>query len=204
MKKILVGLTALTMATSVMAGERTIVETRIGGSFAGSYKSQSIEGVKVLDSKTSGIGYEVAIEGMQEITDDFFLGLGVAYQNHAKNKNVLADVNGSGPVYKKKQLSKSVPLYLTAKYQFNTNTAFKPFVKANFGYSFNLKGDEVMKDKPGVENGLYYAVGAGIDYNNFVLDLAYQVNQGKLKSPYGKLKADHSRVTLGFGYRLNL
>ncbi|UUV19770.1 hypothetical protein NRK67_10175 [Fusobacteria bacterium ZRK30] len=42
MKKVLIGLTALTMATSVMAAGRTVVETRVGGSFAGAYKSQGV------------------------------------------------------------------------------------------------------------------------------------------------------------------
>jgi opacity protein-like surface antigen len=196
MKKVLIGLTALTMATSVMAAGRTVVETRVGGSFAGAYKTESDS---AWDKKTSGIGYEVAVEGMQEVSDNFFLGLGVAYQNHAKSKNALTDTK-----IEKAQIFKSVPVYLTAKYQFDLGLEFVPFVKANLGYSFNLKGDKLMGEKQKMENGLYYAVGAGVDYNNFVMDLSYQVNQGKVDSVIGKLKADHSRVTLGLGYRFDL
>lgn len=209
MKKVLIGLTALTMATSVMAEGRTVIETRVGGSFAGAYKSASVDGHKAWGKKISGIGYEAAVEGSHEVMDDFFVGLGIAYQNHAKNKEVAvkANPNGPGAVYEKAQLFKSIPLYLTAKYQFDMGTEVKPFVKANLGYSFNLKGDRVGRkngEKSSVSNGVYYAIGAGIDYNNFVVDLSYQVNKGKLKTDAGKLKADHSRVTLGLGYRFDL
>lgn len=204
MKKVLIGLTALTMATSVMAAGRTVVETRVGGSFAGKYKTES---KSPWEKKTSGLGYEVAVEGSHEVMDDFFVGLGVAYQNHAKSKNAVTDPGNNPPVdtkIEKAQIFKSVPLYLTAKYQFDMGTEVKPFVKANLGYSFNLKGDKLVGERQKMENGLYYAVGAGVDYNNFVVDLSYQVNKGKVKSAVGKLKADHSRVTLGLGYRFDL
>ena len=191
----------LSMGTLSMAEGRSIIETRVGGSFAGSYTSQSIAGQTILDDETTGMGYEVAIEGMKEIADNFFLGLGVAYQDHAKTKNLLNDNlrTDEAKVYS------SIPVYLTAKYQFDVDSAFKPFVKANFGYSFNIKSNDVS-DYASIENGLYYGIGAGVDYNNFVIDLAYQLTTATAENDHYNVKKDayHDRVTLGLGYRFNL
>lgn len=191
----------LSMGTLSMAEGRSIIETRVGGSFAGSYTSQSFAGHTVLDDETTGMGYEVAVEGMKEVADNFFLGLGVAYQDHAKTKNLLMESGST----KEAQVYTSVPVYLTAKYQFDVDSAFKPFVKANFGYSFNIKSNDVS-DYASIENGLYYAVGAGVDYNNFVVDIAYQMTTATAENDYYNIKKDayHDRVTLGLGYRFNL
>ena len=128
----------------------------------------------------------------------------------------------------------SVPLYAIAKYNFETGTAWKPYLKATLGYSFNIKDKDAkghienvygnVEDEfdtietlsgnidTKIKNGLYYGVGAGVEYENFFVDLMYQVNQAKAKLTaevegekyeLGKKDFDYSRVTLGFGYKFS-
>ncbi|MGL5426415.1 MAG: OmpW family outer membrane protein, partial [Cetobacterium sp.] len=109
----------------------------------------------------------------------------------------------------------SVPVYAVAKYNFNIDSAFKPYLKANLGYSFNFEnGDAEYTDAQGTEsfstnvkNGLYYGAGVGVEYNNFFTDVMYSVNEAKatVTDEDGKYKNDfdYSRVTLGFGYKFN-
>ena len=58
-----------------------------------------------------------------------------------------------------------------------------------------------------VNNGLYYGIGAGAEYNNFVVDLMYKVNRAEIKvNDEGdriKKDLDYSRVTLSVGYKFN-
>lgn len=194
------------------------------------------EGVKANKKDTKNLGFEVALEGTRNITDNFELGLGVAYQNHAKpesNKYTYSESEGivSYNEELKYEMPKydSVPLYAVAKYNFETNTAFKPYLKANLGYSFNFEdGDaketytesikigtytdsytDSYKYSANVKNGLYYGVGAGVEYENFFVDLMYQVNEAKVELKeadgysLGKKDFDYSRVTLGFGYKFS-
>lgn len=97
-------------------------------------------------------------------------------------------------------------------------------MKADLGYSFNsdngdlknnfifgatgesgVSGEEKYSTK--VENGLYYGIGAGVEYNNFVVDLMYKVNRAEIKvNDEGdriKKDLDYSRVTLSVGYKFN-
>ena len=125
----------------------------------------------------------------------------------------------------------SIPLYVVAKYNFDAINNFVPYIKTNLGYSFNDEDgdlkvhgtinepfendpDYIVTEEWGrkadvkIENGLYYGIGAGFEYNNFTMDLMYQVNQAeaeitldeneKIKKDY-----DYSRVTLSFGYKFN-
>ena len=96
-------------------------------------------------------------------------------------------------------------------------------MKANIGYSINVNDknssyyetipkntgtvlDSGELKKYSAKNGMYYAVGAGVQYKGFVVDLSYQVNTAKMEGTrYDGRKdsgnADNRRVTLGFGYQ---
>ncbi|MGL4670851.1 outer membrane beta-barrel protein [Cetobacterium sp.] len=169
---------------------------------------------------TDNLGFEFALEATKILADYFELGLGVAYQNHAETKdNTLNIFNG----FDKFEMPKydSVPVYAVAKYNFNTDSAFKPYLKANLGYSFNFENGDAEnsyandkfegfdKYSTNVKNGLYYGAGVGVEYNNFFTDVMYSVNEAKatLKNEdgeyLGKKSFDYSRVTLGFGYKFN-
>lgn len=233
MKKVLIGLFALSCVS--MAAE-TNLYLRAGADLNGKFDTVSEEGVKANKEDADDFAWEIAVEATKEVYKNFELGLGLAYQKHGDPKgsnvhevygeNEWDDTSFEMPGYT------SVPLYVVAKYNFAPINNFVPYVKANLGYSFNSEdGDlkaqgvinELDENNPDVvkseawagevdvkvENGLYYGIGAGFEYNNFTMDLMYQVNQAKAEIDLqedGKIKKDYdySRVTLSFGYKFNL
>ena len=223
MKKILLGLAALS-AVSFGAQGDTYLNARFGGDLGAEYTKISVKDdisdVPVLSNETKGFGGEIAIEGYRGLTDNFDLGLGLAYQFHAdreeKSNGVL--INGNyGQLDSKGGEYNSVPVYLIAKYNFNLNSEVKPYLKANLGYSFNFGSEDLElssttinesgKAETEVENGLYWAVGGGMEYHNFTVELMYALNkaESKLKDfDEDKVDNDYGRFVLSAGYKFNL
>ena len=56
------------------------------------------------------------------------------------------------------------------------------------------------------DNGLYYAVGGGVEYHNFTVDLMYAVNKAETEADdlNGKEDNDYERVVLAVGYKFNI
>ncbi|WP_293722885.1 outer membrane beta-barrel protein [uncultured Cetobacterium sp.] len=218
---------------------------KVGLDIWSEYDEWTFEGEKLNKKDTDKLGFEIALEGTKNITNNFELGLGIAYQNHATPKSVKESEVETVPEpvrlsrateyyseYETEMPSfDSVPLYVVAKYNFETESMWKPYLKATLGYSFNFNSDDLKasysdyengvlvdsgstKFKTDVDNGLYYGIGAGVEYENFFVDLMYQVNQAKAKVSYEdqefpednfskKNDFNYSRVTLGFGYKFN-
>jgi hypothetical protein len=190
--KLLVLLVVLTTTTVYGAG-RNIIEGRIGGSFNGKYKAVEENGIEILgeDSET---GYEIILEGLKEVYPDTYMGLGIGYQKHGKAK----DLDGkSGELYT------SVPIYGVVKYQFNTRGTIQPFLKTNLGLSFN-QTESGLRDLDEKVNpiGFYGAIGGGFEVDQFIVELAYQINTAKTDN-HAEKNIDHSRITLGLGYRFD-
>lgn len=195
---------------------------RFGGDIYSKYSKYSEEGTKYSNGKTKGFGYEIAIEGTRNIYNNLELGLGMAYQSHSKNKNFTEKTDSETNTVTIGKYD-SIPLYVTGKYSFDTKSAMKPYLKANLGYSFNINeknttaslSNERQTDKISlktkVNNGLYAGIGAGIEYNNYLIDLMYQTNFAKgsiereADAPITskKSKLNYSRVTLSAGYKFN-
>ena len=126
------------------------------------------------------------------------------------------NLNGAGNTFKviKNTGYKSIPLYAVAKYNIPLETSVKPYLKADLGYSYNF-GEEYVREmfdgsiaKTSVDNGLYYGLGAGIEYNNFLIELMHKVNKADINYSFNngeKLKKnyDYSRTTLSVGYKFN-
>lgn len=214
MKKVLLGLAALSCVS--LAAEGTNVYLKAGADMFQRFDEATFSKIKVNKDKADDFGYELTLEIMREVYPNLELGLGLSYQDHGDPKSKLYDVNGFKLKYEMSGF-KSVPLYATAKYNIPVEGNIKPYIKADLGYSFNMdngdikiKGldlgiteDHILK----VENGLYYGIGAGAEYNNFVVDLMYKVNKAEAKTsdPRGIYKddLDYSRVTLSVGYKFN-
>lgn len=160
------------------------------------------------------MGYELTFEATREIYPNLEFGAGISYQNHGSTKALVDreyDVKLDMPKFS------SVPIYLVTKYNIPTNSNIKPYLKADLGYSFNHSSgsfkvteydlEETRKFSSDIKNGLYFGIGAGVEYNNFVADLMYKINKAKFETstPYGKTKDDfdYSRVTLSVGYKFN-
>ena len=227
MKKVLFGLFAL--STVALAAE-TNLYLRAGADLNGEYDVINYEG-DINKKDADEFSYEFAVEATREIYSNLEIGVGIAYQKHGDPKKYNDSYVDEDDWYCSDDYEMpgytSIPLYVVAKYNFNAVNNFVPYIKANFGYSFNdedgdfkfsyfdseLDGsDPFFKDFKGnvkIKNGLYYGIGAGFEYNNFTMDLMYQVNEAEAEVTISELdiKAkkdyDYSRVTLSFGYKFN-
>ena len=224
MKKVLFGLFAL--STVAMAAE-TNLYLRAGADLNGEYDVINYEGTKVNKDEADDFSWEIAVEATREIYLKVELGLGLAYQKHGDAKSAF-----NHEVYGENEWDDttlemagytSIPLYIVAKYNFDAINNFVPYIKANLGYSFNdgdgdfkmsglsedgtLEGE--VKGNVKIDDGLYYGIGAGFEYNNFTMDLMYQVNEAEAEVTVSELDVktkkdyDYSRVTLSFGYKFN-
>ena len=230
MKKVAILLAALTVASASYAKEimpvaemapvMTVAHSdmylnaRFGGDFGANY--DSISAAHLTDS-TDGFGGEVALEGYKSLNDAFDIGLGLAYQFHA-DRDSETFIRGRRTVRKADGAEyDSIPLYLTAKYNFMTNSNIKPYLKANLGYSFNFNSSDsertdivtgtVHTFNTSVDDGLYWGAGVGMEYNNLTLDLMYVVNEAKTEiNGANTIKEDNNydRVVLSVGYIFDL
>lgn len=209
MKKILLGLFVL--SSGIMAAENNLY-LKTGLDSFGEFKEVKVEGVTLNKKAPKKIGYEFALESTRNITPELETGFGVAYQVHGKlkapNNEILT--NKTLPEFK------SIPVYAIAKYNFSTESNFRPYLKADLGYSFNKKNSKTYSSN-GAElnysykNGVYFGVGGGVEYNNIVLDLMYKMNYGKVKVGLKdganvrqqNAKIDYGRITLSLGYKFN-
>jgi len=138
-------------------------------------------GKNYRNQKSKNSSGEVGVEYRNEVAPGLEVGGGTAFQFHG-----------------------------TAKYKFDTQTAVKPYVKGDLGYSFNNGDHDYGRlGKFKAKNGLYYGVGGGVNYNNFNVELMYKENQGdyEYEGPLGaksKYDANYRRVSLGVGYDFNL
>lgn len=231
MKKVLFGLVAL---STVALATETNLYLRVGADLNGKYQTMTVYEEDMSTEKADEFSYEFAVEATRNLTDNLEFGLGVAYQKHgAPNGTREYDdfYNAQGKIehYKAEYDMKgytSIPLYLTLKYNFNAINNFVPYIKGNLGYSFNEEDGDItytesnltQKTSEGykfgvdMNNGLYYGIGAGFEYNNFTIDLMYQVNEATAKLTdkdpgyeYRTIEQDcnYSRLTLSFGYKFN-
>lgn len=213
MKKLLLISALLSLGSMAYSSDYNI-SVKTGVDVWSKYKSTSIEGTEVSNGDSDGLGFEFALEGTKNITSNLELGIGLAYQRHSDlDKNSFEDAG----VKLKASVDRydSIPLYIVSKYNFNAfENGIKPYLKANLGYSFNLDKGSLKLDGEKIadmkmDDGVYFGIGGGIEYQNFFVDLMYQITTAKAKyktqKPMGtehyKKDMDYSRVTLGFGYK---
>ncbi|MGL4392353.1 MAG: hypothetical protein ACRCSK_02815 [Fusobacteriaceae bacterium] len=134
----------------------------------------------------------------------------------------------------------SVPIFFSIKANFIKIWGVLPYVQGSFGYSINSISTEFSGKNLGdktynqgktdeynqvttlstgkITNGLYYSIGAGIEWNDFVLDMSYALTQASYtftenkKNTYTsgrynnletktKWNQDFGRYTLAVGYK---
>ena len=194
----------------------TYLTLRVGGDVAPRYKQAHVEDYTLNDKDGKNFGGEVALEFMRELWPEsgFQLGLGVAYQRHS-------DVDGKSytdpfPLEIDVPRFDSVPIYATAKYVFGNWNGWKPYAKADLGYSFNFKhggldvndeGERYSLDTK-IKDGMYWGAGLGVEYGDWTLDAMYKANDAKLKvsGDEGSKSSDYnySRVTFSVGYKFDM
>ena len=235
MKKVLIGLFVLSsMAT--MAAEGVNIYGRVGADVISRYsKYSNKEDDEEINVKSKArVSPNIAIEITKDINPNAELGLGLGYVKHGKRDMEAFGrfEDEDGDVYDASARAKfpgynSIPLYLTAKYKFSTDSNLKPYVKADLGYSFNkmskksLSADaevtnkatgQKFSEKDGLEyeglkvkNGLYAGIGAGLEYNNITADLSYVFTKAKItaKDEDEKIKANNGSLRLTVGYKFS-
>ena len=213
-KKILLGMT--TLSCVVLASQDTNLYLKTGADIWQKFDVITPRDSETINRKKADrMGYELTIETTREIYPNLELGAGISYQDHGSTKSLNDkdfDIKLDMPKFT------SIPIYLTTKYNIPINSNIKPYLKADLGYSFNHNsGDlkftdyelgETIKVSSDIKNGLYFGIGAGVEYNNFVADLMYKVNKAKFEAissqgEKAKEDFDYSRITLSVGYKFN-
>ncbi|MCY7007077.1 porin family protein [Fusobacterium simiae] len=216
MKKILLGLMIVSSAVS-FANQGVNVYGKFGVDVISRFNKISDEGQTLVKSK-GNVDPAIFLEVTKNVTPDFEAGLGLGYIWRGKENFKFEDsedkATGKFPRYD------SVPLYLTGKYNFNLDSEIKPYVKADLGYSFNRgkkytgsvvdKADnttENFSDRIKFKNGLYASVGVGLEYRNFVTELAYVHTTAKIKwsdeDETSTRKYNNNALRLTVGYKFN-
>lgn len=208
MKKVLLGFALL--STVAMAYEN--LEFKFGVDL--SQKTTVLKNKDGLDrnkNHNSGtLRREWLLENTENVTDNFKFGTGIGYQYHGITKE-SDQINSQ--TFRVKM--RSYPVYFVGKYTIPLETEYKLYLFANMGYSFNHgKQEETVNNmliKNRYRNGLYYAAGIGLDNGYYSIELAYKVNNGKMKTTLeqrSRSKEEHSsrfnygRIVLGFGVKI--
>ena len=191
MKKTLIGLFLVLGAASFADAGK--IEAKGGIDLGGKYHY----GKNYKNQKVKNSSGEIGAEYRYEVTPGLELGGGTAFQFHKDLKDKVSGQNLKN--------YNSFPVYGTAKYTFDTQTAVKPYIKGDLGYSVNNGNHDFGIDgKFKAKNGLYYGAGIGANYNNVNFELMYKENKGRYQHNNLKYDANYRRVSLGVGYDFNL
>ena len=205
MKKLILSVFILT--TLVSFAEGNSVDVRAGLDLGSKSKVKNEDFSFDLLKK----GFEIGTEYRRNLGAGFEAGAGIFYKRNNFKKEALDDALVDEASYDTKYKSfNAVPIYATARYNFNTNSDFVPYIKANLGYSINSGKAESnytgvgtskyydiagkLNEKFEFKNGLYYGLGTGLKYKNFFADLSYNVIRAKVENNYMS-SARYSSVT---------
>ena len=173
------------LISSLSFANSNIIEFRAGVSPSSKFE--------VSPSKKAKTSYEISTEYRYLLTNNTEIGAGIAYQNHGKLKKFtdIEDANLKVNVMDTK-LYNSIPIYFTTRYNFKNDSEVTPYV---------IVLDSGDLKKYNAKNGMYYAIGAGIQYKGFVADLSYQVNTAKIEGTRydgrkDNVNANNRRITL--------
>lgn len=182
-----------------------VIEVRVGGDLTNraTFKDTDNQNWKINDDALKN-GFEITGEYRTPIAENLEIGGGIAYRY-----NKLSSKNYPGLTMKG---INSVPIFFTTRYNFKNASEITPYVKGNLGLAINSGKVEsknlVAKESLKFGSGVYYGIGTGLQYKNFIADLSYNVNTMKTKYNFnrpgykeeGKFNTNHGTLTLGVGY----
>ena len=182
-----------------------VIEVRVGGDLTNraTFKDTDNQNWKINDDALKN-GFEITGEYRTPIAENLEIGGGISYKF-----NKLSNKNYSGLTMKG---INSVPVFFTTRYNFKNTSEITPYIKGNLGLAINSGKVEsknlVAKESLKFGSGVYYGIGTGLQYKNFVADLSYNVNTMKTKYSFnmpgykeeGKFNTNHGTLTLGVGY----
>ena len=182
-----------------------VIEVRVGGDLTNraTFKDTDNQNWKINDDALKN-GFEITGEYRTPIAENLEIGGGISYKF-----NKLSNKNYSGLTMKG---INSVPVFFTTRYNFKNTSEITPYIKGNLGLAINSGKVEsknlVAKESLKFGSGVYYGIGTGLQYKNFVADLSYNVNTMRTKYNFnmpgykeeGKFNTNHGTLTLGVGY----
>ena len=182
-----------------------VIEVRVGGDLTNraTFKDTDNQNWKINDDALKN-GFEITGEYRTPIAENLEIGGGISYKF-----NKLSNKNYSGLTMKG---INSVPIFFTTRYNFKNTSEITPYIKGNLGLAINSGKVEsknlVAKESLKFGSGVYYGIGTGLQYKNFVADLSYNVNTMRTKYNFnmpgykeeGKFNTNHGTLTLGVGY----
>ncbi|ACZ09456.1 Uncharacterised protein [Sebaldella termitidis] len=223
MKKILLIIGIL--AGSLAYAEGNIIEIRGGYDLTSTTNfDKDIYSEYDLDKFVEN-GFHFGVEYRREVLTNFQIGAGLEYRLSSLDQpgNVRATNENIDYSYDSGNLS-SIPLYVTARYVFRNSTDINPYIKVNLGYSINsgdtsvnlnnfYSGKLVEEYKSEMKNGIFYGLGFGVEYKNFLVDLTYDITHSKAEEKIYNYEDkegfsydydfDIQKLTLSFGYQFN-
>ena len=223
MKKILLIIGIL--AGSLAYAEGNIIEIRGGYDLTSTTNfDKDIYSEYDLDKFVEN-GFHFGVEYRREVLTNFQIGAGLEYRLSSLDQpgNVRATNENIDYSYDSGNLS-SIPLYVTARYVFRNSTDINPYIKVNLGYSINsgdtsvnlnnfYSGKLVEEYKSEMKNGMFYGLGFGVEYKNFLVDLTYDITHSKAEEKIYNYEDkegfsydydfDIQKLTLSFGYQFN-
>lgn len=131
------------------------------------------------------------------------LGLGIKYEEDFEARSTNYDDH----------FAATVPVYAMGKYKFNLDRNSNVYIKGTLGYNFVIEGDYIEDVKNAypnaqgikTEGGIYTGLGFGVEVNNFVGELNYNVsrigytNQNNVKYDY-----ENAKISATIGYKLDM
>lgn len=129
-----------------------------------------------------------------KIIDNLEFGLGVAYKNSEYDNSQYENKNSD--------IWSHTPIYATGKYRLSSDEDSSKYLKLNLGYAIGEyeENEEYLERKN--QSGMYYGIGAGVEYTDLSLDLIYQVNKDAYEKWDNSTK-DDSRITFSIDYKLS-
>ena len=131
------------------------------------------------------------------------LGLGIRYEEDFEARSINYDDH----------FAATIPVYAMGKYKFNLDRNSNVYIKGTLGYNFVIEGDYIEDVKNAypnaqgikTEGGIYTGLGFGVEVNNFVGELNYNIsrvgytNQNNVKYDY-----ENAKVSATIGYKLDM
>ena len=222
MKKILL---IIGLIGSLSFAGQNVIEIR-GGYDLSSSTNFDDDGASEYDlDKFVESGYYFGLEYRREVLTNFQIGAGLEYRRSdmdqpGNRREISENIDYS---YDSDSLT-SIPVYITARYNFRNFTDITPYIKVNLGYSFNsgetsinlnnmYSGKLVEEYNSKMKDKIYYGIGVGIEYKNFLVDLTYDITQSEAEEKIYNYEDkegfnndydfDIKKLTLSFGYQFN-
>lgn len=193
---VILGATAA--AVDIPSPERNSVNIKVGlGTGDLSYDQQD----NPFEEENSISNESVNLEYISSYENGLELGAGAGIAKNSFDADGYDDVT-------------TIPVYALARYKWDTDSDWNPYVFANLGYAFSNyeSSDENSDSSYEINGGLYCALGAGAEYKEkFSVELYW--NKAVLEEEYDDSSYHNTDrtadfelefVTLAFGYRFDI